>query len=419
MANNIPAGQEYYFRPYRWVILVAIALIQFTTNFANIQISALAGNIIEAMNLTTAQFGAVASCSFLGGAIFGFICGNLGDRYGIKKVIALTGVLSIIGAIIRVFSQNFVTLFIGMFLIGVVMAALNANSAKIIARWFHPKQMGLIMSIYVALSTVGAVVALSSTPILMAGGMDIRGIFIIGLVTVIIAVIVWVILAREKPEGYPEETEVKSAAGYIKDVIGHKHLWLNSIAMFLMMGAFISCSTYMVVGTVTYKGLTEIQAGAFSSISAIVAVPLMIIVPAIITKTGKIKGGTCLILAVGAILVSLAWSRPNFTVPVMAVMIIGISLIGNGIPLMKQFPAYLPGIPQDSIGTAGGLQSTFQNLGAFLVPSYILGAIVGANIYIIFFGITIVVLIAALIMLFVPNINIKNPDAPDAKAAEE
>ena len=37
MANNIPAGQEYFFRPYRWVILVAIALIQFTTNFANIQ----------------------------------------------------------------------------------------------------------------------------------------------------------------------------------------------------------------------------------------------------------------------------------------------------------------------------------------------------------------------------------------------
>ena len=67
MANNIPAGQEYYFRPYRWVILVAIALIQFTTNFANIQISALAGNIIEAMKVENTEV--VAFMKFYEGQI--------------------------------------------------------------------------------------------------------------------------------------------------------------------------------------------------------------------------------------------------------------------------------------------------------------------------------------------------------------
>ena len=61
MTKNIINGQEHYFRPYRWVMLILIAAIQISTNFCNIQISALAGTVMEALNLTTAQFGAVSS----------------------------------------------------------------------------------------------------------------------------------------------------------------------------------------------------------------------------------------------------------------------------------------------------------------------------------------------------------------------
>ena len=91
----------------------------------------------------------------------------------------------------------------------------------------------------------------------------------------------------------------------------------------------------------------------------------------------------------------------------MVLFVLGISLIGNGIPLMKQWPALLPGIHEDSVGTAGGGQSTLQNLGAFLVPSYILGTIVGTQINLIFYGIAVVIVISAVLMLFVPDIGSK------------
>lgn len=406
MTKKIESGQEHYFRPYRWVMLVLIALIQISTNFCNIQISALAGNVMEALNLTTAQFGAVSSCSFLGGAICGFICGTLGDKYGIKKVIAITGIISIVGTITRLFATSFLVLFISMFIIGIVMAALNANSAKVIAMWFHPTHMSVAMSIYIACSTVGAVLALSTTPIFLEKGMSINQIYIIGMITVIVAVLLWIILARVKPEGAPE-VKSEPIMKYIRNVIGNRHLWINSISMFCMMGAFISCSTYVVVATTTYKGLSAIEAGVLSSVSAIVAVPLMIVIPALITKIGYMKAGTVLILIVGAVLICVSWSADNFGIGAMVLFILGVSLVGNGIPLMKQWPALLPGIHADSVGTAGGVQSTLQNLGAFLVPSYILGTIVGTQINLIFYGIAVVVIVSAVLMLFVPDIGTK------------
>ena len=394
MTKNIINGQEHYFRPYRWVMLILIAAIQISTNFCNIQISALAGTVMEALNLTTAQFGAVSSCSFLGGAICGFICGTLGDRFGIKKVIAITGIISVVGAVLRLFSGSFLTLFISMFIIGIVMAALNANSAKIIAMWFHPAHMSVAMSIYIACSTVGAVLALSTTPVFLERGMSITQVYVVGLITVIIAVVLWILLARVKPEGAPD-VKSEPVMKYIRNVIGNRHLWINS------------CSTYMVVGVTTVKGMSSIQAGVLSSVASIVAVPLMLIIPALITKIGYMKAGTILVCILGAGLLCISWSMPVFGAGAMVLFVLGISLIGNGIPLMKQWPALLPGIHEDSVGTAGGVQSTLQNLGAFLVPSYILGTIVGTQINLIFYGIAVVIVISAVLMLFVPDIGSK------------
>lgn len=401
-------------------MLILIALIQVAANFCNIQIAALAGNIIEALGLTTAQFGAVSSCSFLGGAFVGIICGGLGDRYGIKRVISIVGIISVAGAIFRIYSTSFATLFASMFILGLVMAALNANSSKIVAMWFHPRQMGFAMSVYIATSTVGAVLALSSTPILLENGFSIKSIYIVGLVFLVVVMILWIILAKVKPEG---AADVKSepVLKYIGNVIGDKHLWINSIAMFCIMGAFISCSTYMVVGVITYKGFSPLEAGSLSTISAIVAVPLMLIIPSIIVKIGYIRGGIVTILILGAALVSIGWGIGDFGFLQMALFVVGISLIGNGIPLMKQYPAMLPTIKKDSIGSAGGIQSTMQNLGGFLVPSYILGTIVGDNINIVFYGVAITAVVAAFLMLFVPEVGTKGKlanNGAEAKKAE-
>ena len=383
--SNIERLPEYQWRPYRWVMLIVISFVQIATNFANIQISAAAVTVITTLGLTTAQFGAVSACSFLGGGIFGIAFGGWGDRFGIKRVIGISLIITLIGGVYRIYATSFASLFISMFLIGLSMSALNSNSSKIVRMWFAPSQMSFAMSVYIAMSTVGAVLALSTTPAIM-NSHSLTTVYIIGLIAILVATVVWFALAKVKPDGAPEVKE-ESVMTYISTAAKSPKLWVNAIAMFCIMGAFITCS-------------------------AIVAVPLMIILPAIWTKIGRIKWGVIIQLVLGAVLLIVSWNM-EFNVFAMALFILGVSFGGTTIPLMKQYPALLPDVDPKAIGSAGGIHATFQNFGAFFVPSYILGSIVGENMNLIFYGVAAVWVIAAILMLICPEIGSKGKTNED------
>ena len=104
--SNIERLPEYQWRPYRWVMLIVISFVQIATNFANIQISAAAVTVITTLGLTTAQFGAVSACSFLGGGIFGIAFGGWGDRFGIKRVIGISLIITLIGGVYRIYATS-------------------------------------------------------------------------------------------------------------------------------------------------------------------------------------------------------------------------------------------------------------------------------------------------------------------------
>lgn len=400
--DNTTKMPAYQWLPYRWVMLIMIALVQIATNFCNIQVAAGAGTVMQSLKLSTAQFGAVTACGFLSGAFLGIAAGGWADKIGIKKVLNLALIVSILGCVWRIYSNSFATLFISMFLIGVSMAALNANSTKILAMWFHPSQMNLAMSIYIACSTIGAVIALSTTPRILTAGGTMQKVYTIGAATVVAATVLWIIFARVKPTGAPD-IKSEPVMKYIGSVIKLKNLWLNAITMFCIMGLFITCSSFMVVTFTNFKGIDPVTAGNYSTATSLIAVPLMIIMPVIFTKMRWIKKGVITLLVVGAALMLISWQMETSWVSTI-VLAFGISFMGNTIPLMKQFPALLPEIPRDSIGSAGGIHATMQQLGGFLVPSYILGAIVGARIDLIWYGIAAMAIIAAVLMLFQPEI---------------
>ena len=264
--------------------------------------------------------------------------------------------------------------------------------------WFAPSQMSFAMSVYIAMSTVGAVLALSTTPAIM-NSHSLTTVYIIGLIAILVATVVWFALAKVKPDGAPEVKE-ESVMTYISTAAKSPKLWVNAIAMFCIMGAFITCSSFVVATTTMYKGLT------------IVAVPLMIILPAIWTKIGRIKWGVIIQLVLGAVLLIVSWNM-EFNVFAMALFILGVSFGGTTIPLMKQYPALLPDVDPKAIGSAGGIHATFQNFGAFFVPSYILGSIVGENMNLIFYGVAAVWVIAAILMLICPEIGSKGKTNED------
>jgi nitrate/nitrite transporter NarK len=395
-------GQKYLYQPYRWVMMILIGLVQLVAGGCIVQVAALGSVIIKALGLTTAQFGSVVVVSFLAGAIFGIPCGALADRYGSKTIIGVGLIIGAIGGICRIYTNTYATLFLTMFLIGLIIAALNAVIAKVLALWFHPVQMNIVMSVYVATATLGAALALFTTPLILSSGGTIQTIYTYGAMAITIVTVLWLLFAKEKPVGSPD-IKREPVTKYISEVIMNKQLWISSTIMFLLMGALKSTSTFLIVGLTEVKGIDMLTAGAWGTLSSVLCLIGIMIVPAFIEKIGWMKGGYITVTIIVAVTIAFGWSMP-YSTGSMAIVMVGYTLIGAGIPIHKQYPALLPGIKSEAVGTAGGIQSTLQNLGAYLLPSYILGTIAGPNISMVFYGIAVLLIISAILTLFLPEV---------------
>ena len=384
-----------YNNPYRFIIIFSLALCQIGLQLSVVQTATLGNYVMEFFNINTAQFAALTVVSFLAGAVFGIPAGILADKFSIKKVAAVSMVLATIGAFWRISTQTYITTFIAQFLIGLAMAALSSNAPKLIAQWFNGKAMGFAMGLYVACATIGSMVAMATSN-LFSG---IRQAYLMAAIIICVSAIIWILLVRNNPAA-PKQT-ADNTLKYMKNVIGSKNLWLASFAAFFNMGALLTAGNFAVVGFIS-KGIDPVVAGLMGSITAACSLVGNIILPTVLAKTGHRKVG-CIVTAIaGGIISAIGYCMP-FSVGSMVIFCLGYFITAGCLPVIKSYPALIKDIDPKAVGSAGGLQSTLQNLGAFLLPSYIIAAICGSNYNAIFIGVCISFIITAIIACFLPS----------------
>ena len=82
---------------------------------------------------------------------------------------------------------------------------------------------------------------------------------------------------------------------------------------------------------------------------------------------------------------------------------LGFFSIGVCLAQTKALPAQIPRLPHDYLGTAGGFQACLQNLGAFVIPTYIVANIAGSNYGILFMIVAIVLALYAITCIIIPK----------------
>ncbi|MDR0817149.1 MAG: MFS transporter [Clostridiales Family XIII bacterium] len=402
--------QAQTYTSYRWVILILLGLSMITANGSNIQIAALGERIVGTYHLSAASFGAITSVVFLSGVAMGIPSGALADRFGAKKVMGILMIIGTLGSILRIFATTPAVLFISMFLIGLINAGSNANAAKLLVMWFPKKQIPLAMGIFVGTSTLGAIVALITTPAMVASGASIRTIFTCGAVACTIGTALWFIFAKSKPKG-ARVYQSASVLEHMPLVLKTKSLWIAGCTLFLLMGCAMASSVFLVVCLTSVKHATLTQAAFLSSLAAALCLAGTIIIPPIIGRAGYMKRGYIVVAVIVAATITVGWSLP-FGGLSMAILLIGMGSISSGIPMLAQFPSLLKSIPKDALGSAGGMLSTMQSLGAFVVPTFILGPIAKDNYSVMMYGTAVLLIVSAILCLFLPEVGSKGKAEP-------
>lgn len=390
--------------PMRFAIITIMVLIHAALQFGVYMPAAIGPVLMTEYGFDPVGFSMVVSMPYLAGFVLGIFSGALADKKSVRFVMIGGLAIAAVGAVMRAVFISFVPMLIASFLLGVALAALNANSTKLCSMWFPGKSASSAMGVYIFGATIGTSVCMSVGP--MIG--DAPTVLWIAGILIVIAFVLWVVLGKTHPAEKLniEENKDESMTKDLSIVIKNKNIWIVSIFMFCAFGGVVAQNSFSNVALLELTG-DAVVAGNVSSINALAVGLGGIIMPMIISRMKSLKPILFASTILNAIWLYLILACPFGVVTWVLVITQGI-WVGTILAYGKTLPALLPGMKLSLLGAAGGMQSMFQNLGAFLVPAYIItpicAASFGASPISIYVGAGIFFVVGGLIILLLPKI---------------
>jgi NNP family nitrate/nitrite transporter-like MFS transporter len=379
---------------YSWVILFVISIAIFTPSYIQYQLSPIAADVIHNYSLSQSQFAGIFSAPMIPAVFLSLVAGMLVDRFGVKKIIFLSIIVTVIGAAIRVFALNYGMLFMAMMLTGISATFLNTNGAKILGSWFPKEKIGVIMGIFLAASNIGMTLGLGTTALFSS----IKIAFIIALLISLVTSLLWIILMKEPYVN--EEKEKVSIIECLKVVTKNRAVWCVAVCLMFVMGGNVIISTFL-PSALSSRGIDTVSAGLISMIVTIGYLVGSIVAPIIAAKFKDTRRFIALLGGIAVILTIFAWMLPQGILLSLGLFALGIA-IGGLIPILMSIPICLPDIGAKYAGTAGGFVCTIQLFGAVVLPTYVITPL-ASNMLMMFALAGISVAFVCVLCIFLPT----------------
>lgn len=191
----------------RWLLIFWMFIISAVAYLDRVNLSVAGRSIESEFNLDHVQLGWVFSAFVLGYALFQAPCGRLADRFGPRLVLTL-GIVwwavftSLTALVPSGFKGALIALLGTRFLLGVGEAVVYPASNRLVASWIPSHERGVANGFIFAGVGAGAGIAPPLiTYILVRHGW--RWSFWISTIIGLAAGIIWVVVARDKPEEHP------------------------------------------------------------------------------------------------------------------------------------------------------------------------------------------------------------------------
>ncbi|MBX9955396.1 MFS transporter [Peribacillus simplex] len=301
----------------KWIILLALFIMSII-NFAEKSITGLAGtHIMNDLDLTSTQFGIVASSFFWLFSIAGIIGGSLSDRLGTGKLLAIMAIIWTISQSMVLFVSSLPLLIFSRVLLGAGEGAFSATAVSHISKWFKPESRGLAISILNFGNVVGIAVTAPLLVFLISNYGWKQAFFISGIFS-FAWFICWLWLGRLKPPvSLAEEVSKQESNQKINRKDIGKAL-RSPVFIFTTLTSFVAYT--LIVFGLTFnpsylnkvKGLSEQQTAIVIAISgligAILGMVLAIISDRLYKKTQSLWKSRTLFTAICAILAGILYS---------------------------------------------------------------------------------------------------------------
>jgi len=150
----------------RWDVLVLLFIVRVSMAFQFQSVAAMSPAVMKAYGVTVADIGVLISLYLAPGVAFAIPGGEIGRRFGDKRVVLSGLVLMIVGGLLMAFAQTWSLQIAGRIVAGIGGVLLNVLMSKMVTDWFAGKEIATAMAIFVNSWPVGIALCLFLVPAL-------------------------------------------------------------------------------------------------------------------------------------------------------------------------------------------------------------------------------------------------------------
>jgi MFS family permease len=143
----------------RWRIFTVFSLLYCLAYFYRVTMAVLADDISREMSISPAQLGTLSGSFFYAFALTQLPLGPLLDRFGGKRIVVLTGIITTLGVIAFALSHSYPQALVGRILIGIGSASVLMGALRVFTNWFHGDEFGRISGFIIAMGNIGNLAA--------------------------------------------------------------------------------------------------------------------------------------------------------------------------------------------------------------------------------------------------------------------
>lgn len=224
--------------------------------------------IAKEFSLSPSALGVVLSSFFAGYALMQVPGGWLADKYGSRKIVVVSIIFWSIFTVLTGFAGSLISMIMIRFLFGIGEGGYPAASSKAIADIFPKAERSGAQTIMMSSNSLGGVIApLIATPLLIWIGWR-NVFFVIGVLGVLVAWLLWHYL---KPENMHEESDEKEKAEKVpfKNLMKNSTLWKLAVMWFGMSTLIWGLISWMPLYLTQVRGLNLLAMGMLTSVPAL------------------------------------------------------------------------------------------------------------------------------------------------------
>jgi cyanate permease len=326
--------------------------------------------IIKDLSLSYSQMGIILGAWQLTYVAVAAIGGAIIDRIGIRKTL-LFGILLVgLSEALRYFANGFITMLFFVALLGLGGPMISIGCPKTISEWFRRKDRGTAVGIYMAGSSIGALLSFATinSIAMPLTRYSWRLTFFLYSLPAFSAALLWWFLARDV-----ESTGAQGSSHIIK--VFTDLIRIRNIRLILVMGLFsFSIShgfTNWLPKILETGGLSPAIAGFASSIPLIAAIPALLFIPSIVKAhlRGRMVALIAFVCGTSVLMVAMSSGIPL----VIWLVFYGLTSTTT-ITLLILVMMDIPEVGAKYMGSAGGMFFCVTEIGGFAGPS-VVGAI--------------------------------------------